>query len=948
MPVVKARFITACQQLLALGVVVAGLTPAATIVSLDVVHQQPAELGELQVGGALAAYSRVNGGAAEVPAERVDAEVTEYSLTSPAATVGRRTVPDVQARRSRGTAPGTTEITSRPQPVSGYGAVGLTWAPGTELGDEEAAFEVRTRDGDAWSGWMPLEYHDEHAPDPGTPEARGARPGTDPLFVGHVEEVQVRASTETVPADLRMAVIDPGTPERTVVARPAIDTAALESESAGRGATAAAEGEASDEDDAIALQAASYTEKPEIFSRAQWGANESLRQKSSLSYYEVHAGFVHHTVNANDYTRAEVPGILRSIYAYHTQSRGWSDVGYNFLVDRFGRIWEGRYGGVDRPVVGAHTLGYNENSFAMSAIGNFETVQPTAAMLEAYGALFAWKLSLHGVDAASSKQWVGSRNFPAINGHRDAASTACPGRHLYARLDRIRELAAQTQRGWEGRELQSDVAGSPHPDLLVRRASDGQGFVIPTGGLTSFRKPALVSTGWASATTLVAAPDLTGDGLADLVAGGADGIAVHPGTTGGGFDPALRHSPAFADHDLLTSVGDLDGDGRGDLVARHTSGRLDLYRGVRNGAFDRSPLSTGWEGYDLLVGPGDVDGDGRADLLARDTQGRLWLHAGGDAGTFDAPVEVPGRWGGFDVLTGYGDYTGDGHADLFVRSEGGKGAVLPGRGDGTFARAVGTVGRVRNAPVVLGAGQLTGDPAPDLLVRRGDRLLRLENSGGTELGAPIPMGIRLRAANLLLNVGDWDRDGDGDMVLRNRQGALMLRPGDGTGAFGKAQRLGTGFGKVDLLAAVGDMTGDGWPDLMGQPQGGSMRIYPGNGGDGLGESYVAHSAISAQRQIGIGRWDGDGAPDSLFRTGGKLTLYRGNGPGGLTTGTQLSADLTRYDWVVGVSGVRLQGPADLLVRARGTGELWLLEPSGEGFAKPRYLGEGMDQYDLAG
>ena len=97
----------------------------------------------------------------------------------------------------------------------------------------------------------------------------------------------------------------------------------------------------------------------------------------SLHYGEIHAGFVHHTVNANDYARATCPRILRGIYAYHTQSRGWSDVGYNFLVDRFGRIWEGRYGGVDRPVVGAHTLGYNDDAFAMSAIGNFETVQPS-------------------------------------------------------------------------------------------------------------------------------------------------------------------------------------------------------------------------------------------------------------------------------------------------------------------------------------------------------------------------------------------------------------------------------------------------------------------------------------------------------------------------------------------------------------------------------------------
>ena len=156
----------------------------------------------------------------------------------------------------------------------------------------------------------------------------------------------------------------------------------------------------------------------------------------------MHAGFVHHTVNANDYSRAEVPGILRSIYAYHTRSLGWSDVGYNFLVDRFGRIWEGRYGGVARPVVGAHTLGYNDYSFAMSAIGNFETAQPTDVMLRAYGQLFAWKLSLHGVNPASTSQKIGRGTFQAINGHRDAGSTACPGKYLYAKLPLIRQYAS--------------------------------------------------------------------------------------------------------------------------------------------------------------------------------------------------------------------------------------------------------------------------------------------------------------------------------------------------------------------------------------------------------------------------------------------------------------------------------------------------------------------------
>ena len=94
------------------------------------------------------------------------------------------------------------------------------------------------------------------------------------------------------------------------------------------------------------------------------------------------AGFIHHTVNANTYTSAQVPALLRGIYAYHTQSRGWRDIGYNYLVDRFGRIWEGRYGGVGSPVVGAHTLGYNEVSFAMSAIGNFDIAEPAAGGAE--------------------------------------------------------------------------------------------------------------------------------------------------------------------------------------------------------------------------------------------------------------------------------------------------------------------------------------------------------------------------------------------------------------------------------------------------------------------------------------------------------------------------------------------------------------------------------------
>jgi hypothetical protein len=184
--------------------------------------------------------------------------------------------------------------------------------------------------------------------------------------------------------------------------------------------------------------------RPRIRTRRAWGANERLRS-GRPSYGTVRAGFVHHTVNANGYRRAQVPAIIRGIYAFHTQSNGWSDIGYNFLVDRFGRIWQGRFGDLRRNVIGAHTLGYNHVSFAMSAIGNFETARPSAPMLRAYGRLMGWRLGKYGINAGAMRRRLEGRTFRAISGHRDAGSTACPGIRLYRQIRTIRRLAVRWQ-----------------------------------------------------------------------------------------------------------------------------------------------------------------------------------------------------------------------------------------------------------------------------------------------------------------------------------------------------------------------------------------------------------------------------------------------------------------------------------------------------------------------
>jgi hypothetical protein len=426
---------------------------------------------------------------------------------------------------------------------------------------------------------------------------------------------------------------------------------------------------------------------------------------------------------------------------------------------------------------------------------------------------------------------------------------------------------------------------------------------------------------------------------------------VRPGTGGGSFDDAVKTSASAAGHDLVTAVGDLNGDGDNDLVARDTAtGGLDAFLGGGAGGFSRKRLGGDWSGYDRLVGAGDLTGDGEVDLLARDPDGHLWLRPGSAGTSFGDPVQVAGAWKRYDTITGYGDYNRDGRKDLFVRrSDTHLGFVLPGRGDGTFGHPLGPVSQVGAVGAITGGGQIAGNAAPDLIARDGDRLVLLRNSGTFDLGEPIDTGVDLSNADVLLNAGDWDRDGQGDIISRNKSdGKLYLRRGDGEGHFGRPISIGSGFASVGLLAAVGDMTGDGWPDLMGQPRGGAIRIYPGKGVDGLRPSYVAHAAIDAGRQIAVGRWTGDGAPDSLFRRGDRLTLYPGNGPGGLTSPRPLGLDLKPYDWVIGVSDMHLRGHGDVIVRARATGYLWLLEATSNGFRERRFLGEGMGIYDLAG
>ena len=299
----------------------------------------------------------------------------------------------------------------------------------------EVVVRLRTSvDAATWSVWYqaPLE---RQADENGAPLAF-----TEALWTGEGRYVQISAQAvaDGAPLELRgvrLVALDTGSSEtageKTVPTLPA--TAAR---AAGLSHTAAA--------GAIAAE-------PPLVTRAEWGADESLR-KADPVIAPVKMAFVHHTAGGSTYSQADAPALVRAIYTYHVKSLGWNDIGYNFLVDRFGAIYVGRYGGPRQGVVGAQVYGFNTGSTGISVMGTYTSEMPPPAAMSALQRLLAWKLDLHGLNplgtatmtcGATDKYKKGETvEFPVIAGHRDANYTECPGNTFYASLAPLRSGTA--------------------------------------------------------------------------------------------------------------------------------------------------------------------------------------------------------------------------------------------------------------------------------------------------------------------------------------------------------------------------------------------------------------------------------------------------------------------------------------------------------------------------
>ena len=314
-----------------------------------------------------------------------------------------------------------------------FNLVGLRWRGRAE---PRVAVRVR-RDGRDWSRWQRLDAHADHNPDPRSGERSVA--SSDPLWVGEADQVQYALSRQ-VPG-LRLHFVNVN---GTATAGERVTTALRGAANAAVSTVASALGGA---------DAHAQDDRPVVVTRKEWGA-QKCPPRQAPSYGVVRAAYVHHTVSLNDYSPDEAPGIVLAICRYHRNSNGWNDIGYQALVDKYGVLYEGRAGGLDKPVLGAHAQGFNAMSTGIASIGDNSSVGLSDTALDALAGYIRWKLTIHGqplsgqttlvsAGGATSRYAGGTRvRVPRVLGHRDTNSTACPGSALYSQLDDLRARVA--------------------------------------------------------------------------------------------------------------------------------------------------------------------------------------------------------------------------------------------------------------------------------------------------------------------------------------------------------------------------------------------------------------------------------------------------------------------------------------------------------------------------
>lgn len=676
----------------------------------------------------------------------------------------------------------------------------------------DVTLQARTRTASGWGAWQDLDAEQVET------EARLTTGASDPVWSGPSTAVEVRAftptgSTSTV-RGLQASLINSTSTTADQLARTA--------------------------DTKVSAAANSSTpSKPTIISRASWGADESLLKYNGSDCVRatidktILGATVHHTEGTNSYTAAQSASIVRGIYAFHVMDRGWCDVGYNFLVDKYGQVFEGRHGGTDLPVHGAHATLWNTNTVGVSVMMNSSTAQPTPAAMDALSSVIAWKLAGNYRDPLSTVTLAG-KTVKRIFRHGDVMSTECPGTNITAYMPKLRQQVAtkmgawQTPiyQAWQARGGESGTLGAPN--VLERPWNGGRTTTFAGGGIYQLPNGTLRTMGRPSANRYLATGSFTKLGwpTADEAAGpvanssrtnftggtiwASSAAGAH--ITTGAVDAYLKAHP-----EVFTQIG-LP---KAEAVTTTTGGSQQFERG-----------SLAWTGTTVSVRRtngkmGDQNADGRADLVTVSPAGKVtWYPTGTTnvAGTGRAGSALGGTvtWAAQTP-----DMDKDGFTDLLVRRSDGTLWAWRGQGSGKYGdgRLVGRGwGGMRQITVV--PSMINGAGVALVAISSDQRLYRYTLGGNLSVSSKVQIGSGWQGLKQIATVGDIRGAGVMDILATDAQGVLWDYAGTRDGRLtGSRTKLATGWTMAELRS-IGDVTGDGRMDLVGRLQNGDVYVYP--------------------------------------------------------------------------------------------------------------------------
>ena len=424
-----------------------------------------------------------------------------------------------------------------PLEVDRFLVAGFTWTGGADL-PEGVRIYLRVRENGTWSPWYLNEAADAGRDDRTTS-------GTGEFITGGADAIQASVVGGSLPAGLKLALV-PSQPQgeevldaddlKTTEAppTPVIEDAAVQPQAGRSGAlesSAEPTGQSTSVVTAQSITPASFstaetTARPAstvsaalpvatsanglpvpVTTRAEWGANASYMSWDP-DYASAGHVVVHHTAGTNNYSAGQSASIVRGIYYYHAVTLDWGDIGYNFLIDKYGTVFEGRSGSVAAPAgemsVGAHARGVNTGTMGLSMMGDYSSVSPSDAQLSSVGKMAGWFLGRAGITDANGwaglNVWTTERyqagstiSMPRILGHRDVGYTSCPGNVGYSKLGTIRTIAQQQISGSGGWKAES---GSWY--YLKSDGAKATGWVTDAGRwyYLDASKGGAMATGW--------------------------------------------------------------------------------------------------------------------------------------------------------------------------------------------------------------------------------------------------------------------------------------------------------------------------------------------------------------------------------------------------------------------------------------------------------------------